>query len=81
MKKSNQKQLSYAEAQAALNKLIEALQSEQIPLEELPQLYAEALEIEKHCRGVLEQVVQDIKQLDPDGFTISELTNQNYPDG
>ncbi|MFS6819895.1 hypothetical protein AAF134_12800 [Synechococcus lacustris Tous-12m] len=31
MKKSNQKQLSYAEAQAALNKLIEALQSEQIP--------------------------------------------------
>ena len=45
MKKSHQKQLSYAEAQAALNKLIEALQSEQIPLEELPQLYAEALEL------------------------------------
>jgi exodeoxyribonuclease VII small subunit len=74
MKKSTTSQLSYLEAQEALERIIAELQSEDLPIEEIPSLYAKAMELENRCRAVLEQVVQDIKKIDPHGFTISELT-------
>ena len=42
-----------------------------LPLEELPQLYAQAVALEKHCRQKLEQVSQDIQKLDPDAISLS----------
>jgi exodeoxyribonuclease VII small subunit len=74
MKKSNKQQLNYRQAQEALEQLISNLQSEELPIEDIPSLYAEALEMEKTCREILNQVVQDIKKLDPEGLTLNELS-------
>jgi exodeoxyribonuclease VII small subunit len=74
MKKSNKQQLNYQQAQEALEKIISNLQSEELPIEDIPSLYAEALEMEKTCREILNQVVQDIKKLDPEGLILNELS-------
>ena len=74
MKKSNKQQLNYRQAQEALEQLISNLQNEELPIEDIPSLYAEALEMEKTCREILNQVVQDIKKLDPEGLTFNELS-------
>jgi exodeoxyribonuclease VII small subunit len=74
MKKSNKQQLNYRQAQEALEQLISNLQSEELPIEDIPSLYAEALEMEKTCREILNQVVQDIKKLDPEGLILNELS-------
>ncbi|WP_461556906.1 exodeoxyribonuclease VII small subunit [Synechococcus sp.] len=74
MKKSNKQQLSYQQAQEALEEIISNLQSEELPIEDIPSLYAEALEMEKTCREILNQVVQDIKKLDPEGLILNELS-------
>lgn len=74
MKKSNKQQLNYQQAQEALEKIIRNLQSEELPIEDIPSLYAEALEMEKTCREILNQVVQDIKKLDPEGLILNELS-------
>ncbi len=74
MKKLNKQQLNYRQAQEALEQLISNLQSEELPIEDIPSLYAEALEMEKTCREILNQVVQDIKKLDPEGLTLNELS-------
>lgn len=74
MKKSNKQQLNYRQAQEALEQLISNLQSEELPIEDIPSLYAEALEMEKTCREILNQVVQDIKKLDPEGLVLNELS-------
>lgn len=74
MKKSNKQQLSYQQAQEALEIIISNLQSEELPIEDIPSLYAEALEMEKTCREILNQVVQDIKKLDPEGIILNELS-------
>jgi len=74
MKKSSKQQLNYRQAQEALEQLISNLQSEELPIEDIPSLYAEALEMEKTCREILNQVVQDIKKLDPEGLTLNELS-------
>jgi exodeoxyribonuclease VII small subunit len=74
MKKSNKQQLNYRQAQEALEQLISNLQNEELPIEDIPSLYAEALEMEKTCREILNQVVQDIKKLDPEGLTLNELS-------
>ena len=74
MKKSSKQQLSYQQAQEALEEIISNLQSEELPIEEIPSLYAEALEMEKTCREILNQVVQDIKKLDPEGLILNELS-------
>lgn len=74
MKKSNKQQLNYQQAQEALEKIINNLQSEELPIEDIPSLYAEALEMEKTCREILNQVVQDIKKLDPEGLILNELS-------
>ena len=63
--------LSYSQAQEQLEQALAQLQSESLPLEELPQLYAQAVALEKHCRQKLEQVSQDIQKLDPDGISLS----------
>ena len=55
------KELSYSQAQEQLEQALAQLQSESLPLEELPQLYAQAVALEKHCRQKLEQVSQDIQ--------------------
>lgn len=73
MKKSNKQQLNYQQAQEALEIIISNLQSEDLPIEDIPSLYAEALEMEKTCREILNQVVQDIKKLDPEGIILNEL--------
>ncbi|MCP9939341.1 MULTISPECIES: exodeoxyribonuclease VII small subunit [unclassified Synechococcus] len=74
MKKSNKQQLNYQQAQEALEEIISNLQSEELPIEDIPSLYAEALEMEKTCREILNQVVQDIKKLDPEGLILNELS-------
>ena len=63
--------LSYSQAQEQLELALAQLQSEALPLEDLPQLYAKAVALEKHCRQKLEQVSQDIQQLDPDAISLS----------
>ena len=68
---SGLKELSYNQAQEQLEQVLAQLQSEALPLEELPQLYAQAVALEKHCRQKLEQVSQDIQKLDPDAITLS----------
>ena len=68
---SGLKELSYSEAQEQLDQALAQLQSEALPLEELPQLYAQAVALEKHCRQKLEQVSQDIQKLDPDAISLS----------
>ena len=47
---SGLKELSYSQAQEQLEQALAQLQSESLPLEELPQLYAQAVALEKHCR-------------------------------
>ncbi len=74
MKKSNKQQLNYRQAQEALEQLISNLQNEELPIEDIPSLYAEALEMEKTCREILNQVVQDIKKLDPERLILNELS-------
>lgn len=74
MKKSIKQQLNYRQAQEALEQLISNLQSEELPIEDIPSLYAEALEMEKTCREILNQVVQDIKKLDPEGLILNKLS-------
>ena len=68
---SGLKELSYSQAQEQLDQALAQLQSENLPLEELPQLYAQAVALEKHCRQKLEQVSQDIQKLDPDAISLS----------
>ena len=68
---SGLKELSYSQAQEQLDQALAQLQSDSLPLEELPQLYAQAVELEKHCRQKLEQVSQDIQKLDPDAISLS----------
>ena len=63
--------LTYSQAQEQLEQALAQLQSESLPLEELPQLYAQAVALEKHCRQKLEQVSQDIQKLDPDAISLS----------
>ena len=67
----NLQELSYSQAQEQLEQALAQLQSESLPLEELPQLYAQAVALEKHCRQKLEQVSQDIQKLDPDAISLS----------
>ena len=67
----NLQELSYSQAQEQLEQALAQLQSESLPLEELPQLYALAVALEKHCRQKLEQVSQDIQKLDPDAISLS----------
>lgn len=67
----NLQELSYSQAQEQLAQALAQLQSESLPLEELPQLYAQAVALEKHCRQKLEQVSQDIQKLDPDAISLS----------
>lgn len=67
----NLQELSYSQAQVQLEQALAQLQSESLPLEELPQLYAQAVALEKHCRQKLEQVSQDIQKLDPDAISLS----------
>ena len=67
----NLQELSSSQAQEQLEQALAQLQSESLPLEELPQLYAQAVALEKHCRQKLEQVSQDIQKLDPDAISLS----------
>ena len=66
-------ELDFRAAQQQLDTTLVELQSEQLPLEQLPELYAKAMALEQHCRNKLEQVVQDIQQLDPDSLTLTPL--------
>ena len=72
----NLQELSYSQAQEQLEQALAQLQSESLPLEELPQLYAQAVALEKHCRQKLEQVSQDIQKLDPDAISLSPLQEE-----
>ena len=72
----NLQELSYSQAQEQLEQALAQLQSESLPLEELPQLYAQAVALEKHCRKKLEQVSQDIQKLDPDAISLSPWQEQ-----
>ncbi|MFM7229195.1 MAG: exodeoxyribonuclease VII small subunit [Cyanobacteriota bacterium] len=57
---------SYAEAQQALEASLAQLQRDDLPLEELPEVYGRAMAWESRCREILSTVSQQIQQLDPD---------------
>ncbi|MFZ4805266.1 MAG: exodeoxyribonuclease VII small subunit [Synechococcus lacustris] len=72
-KPSPSKPLSYAEAQGALERTLVQLQNEELEIEQLPELYAEAMVYEQRCLEVLQQVTQEIQQLDPENLSLSPL--------
>jgi exodeoxyribonuclease VII small subunit len=57
---------TFAEAQQALEESLSQLQRDDLPLEDLPALYARAMAWESRCRQILSDVSQDLHQLDPD---------------
>ncbi|RCL51117.1 MAG: exodeoxyribonuclease VII small subunit [Synechococcus sp. MED-G71] len=65
--------LDYSSAQEQLDATLAQMQSDALPLEQLPELYAQAMALEAHCRRQLDQVIQDIQQLDPEAITLSPM--------
>jgi exodeoxyribonuclease VII small subunit len=58
-------ELTYAQARTALEVALGQLQSEDLEVETMADLYRRALAYAQRCEQVLEQVGQEIIQLDP----------------
>jgi exodeoxyribonuclease VII small subunit len=58
-------ELTYAQARTALEVALGQLQSEDLEVETMADLYHRALAYAQRCEEVLEQVAQEIIQLDP----------------
>ena len=72
-KENELEELDYSSAQQQLDATLAEIQSDELPLEQLPKLYERAMALEAHCRRKLEQVVQDIQKLDPEAITLTPL--------
>ena len=62
-------ELSYEDAFAALESVVEALESEQRPLDEAIALYERGQALSKHCAALLEKAELKVRQLS--GATVS----------
>lgn len=58
-------ELTYAQARTALELAVGQLQSEDLEVETMADLYRRALAYAQRCEEVLQQVDQEIMQLDP----------------
>ena len=61
-------ELSYEEALQALDLLLAALQSEEVPLAQLQQRVLHGEVYLDHCESLLKSVEQSVDTLDPDSF-------------
>ena len=63
------KRLKFEQAMERLSRIVEAMESGEIGIEDSIARYEEAMELAAHCRGILDQAEQRIRkiQLDSDG--------------
>lgn len=59
--------LTFEEAFAALESVINALEKEQQPLEEVLELYGRGQVLARHCANLLDQAELRVRQLQSDG--------------
>lgn len=59
---------SYEQAMAELERLVQAMEDAQLPLDELLQHYQRSAELLGYCRGKLEAVEQQVKVLEDGQF-------------
>ena len=64
--KKTQEDLTYEEAFAELESVVEALESEQRPLDEAIALYERGQTLAKYCAGLLEKAELKVRQLSGD---------------
>lgn len=70
--KKTSEELSYEEAFAALESVVEALESEQRPLDEAIALYERGQTLSKHCATLLEKAELKVRQLSGGQLTVFE---------
>jgi len=70
--KKTSEELSYEEAFAALESVVEALESEQRPLDEAIALYERGQALSKHCATLLEKAELKVRQLSGGQLTAFE---------
>ncbi len=62
-KKTQEEDLSFEQALARLEELVESLDSDELPLEDLVRRYGEGMNLLKHCQGQLENARQRIETI------------------
>jgi exodeoxyribonuclease VII small subunit len=70
--KKSSEELSYEEAFAELESIVEALESEQRPLDEAITLYERGQALSKHCAALLEKAELKVRQLSGGDITAFE---------
>lgn len=70
--KKTSEELSYEEAFAALESVVEALEGEQRPLDEAIALYERGQALSKHCATLLEKAELKVRQLSGGQLTVFE---------
>ncbi len=70
--KKASEELSYEEAFAALEAVVDALESEQRPLDEAINLYERGQALSKHCAALLEKAELKVRQLSGTNITAFE---------
>ena len=70
--KKTSEELSYEEAFAALESVVEALEGEQRPLDEAIALYERGQVLSKHCAALLEKAELKVRQLSGGQLTAFE---------
>ncbi len=70
--KKTSEELSYEEAFAALESVVEALEGEQRPLDEAIALYERGQVLSKHCAALLEKAELKVRQLSGGQLTVFE---------
>ena len=70
--KKTSEDLAYEEAFAALEAVVEALESEQRPLNEAIALYERGQALSKHCAALLEKAELKVRQLSGGDITAFE---------
>ena len=66
-KKSDVNGLSYEQAFAELETIVETLETEQLPLEQALKMYERGQKLAQFCAGLLDQAELKIRQLNPAG--------------
>jgi len=70
--KKSSEELSYEDAFAELESIVEALESEQRPLNEAIDLYERGQALSKHCAALLEKAELKVRQLSGGDITAFE---------
>ena len=71
--KKTSEDLTYEEAFAELESIVEALEGEQRPLNEAIALYERGQALSKHCAALLEKAELKVRQLSGDDITAFEV--------